>query len=148
MLSVSDVNGAGPPPLSAPPPFDPGEDFRHDMIVWAEPVIADRIAEAYEARGLGSAYRSLLTTHHRRFWRALILQRWQQVESIRRELLADAARAGLDSMHLEAIDHEIIEELMDIVLKRFRSSRDSAKGFGLVLLGVAASLGEGRRHAA
>ena len=76
------------------PSSDPLVGLRHDMMIWAEPVIADRIWEAYRD------YK------------------------------------------------DVMEELMDIVFKRFRSSREVAKGFSLVLLAAASTIGAARPLAA
>jgi hypothetical protein len=143
MLSVASSIDVAPRQRREPPVFAT-ETFRKDLLVWAEPIIADYLGNAYVECGIGAAHRTVLTTHHRRLWRALILTQHQMFEAARSDLLRGAGRAGLDPETLDDIDHEILEELMDIVLKRFRTSRDAAKGFGLVLLAVASDLGAGR----
>jgi hypothetical protein len=128
--------------------LDPLADLRRDMIVWAEPVIADRISEGYEGRVTGQAFRSLLATNHRRLWRALILAKHDTAEQVRVDLLHDLGRAGISPDLAEEIDNDVMEELMDIVFQRFRSSREVARGFGRVLLSAASSIGATRPLAA
>ena len=117
-------------------------------MVWAEPVIADCIGEAYGDYELGAAFRSLISTHHRRLWRALILENRPLIEQVRDELTRDLLRVGIHADVVEDIDNSIMEELMDIVFKRFRSSREAAKGFSLVLLSAASNIGASRPLAA
>lgn len=130
--------GAAPDPLIA---------LRRDMMVWAEPVIADCIIDGYRERAVDGALRSLVSTHHRRLWRAMILEHRPLMESIRHDLKDDLLRAGVEPEVIEEIDQSVMEELMDIVFKRFRSSRDMAKGFSLVLLSAASHMGASRAMA-
>jgi hypothetical protein len=129
-------------------PSDPLLDLRRDMIVWAEPVIADRIWEAYRDRRVAAASRSIVAVHHRRLWRALILHKFGLAQQIRGDLVRDLAQAGLSGEAMAEIDNDVMEELMDIVFRRFRSSREVAKGFSLVLLAAASNIGASRPLAA
>ncbi|MDX7952506.1 hypothetical protein P7D22_15155 [Lichenihabitans sp. Uapishka_5] len=113
-------------------------DLRSEMAVWAEPVIADTVSDGYADRSLGSASHALLSIHHRRLWRALILDQRGTAERIWLDLERDLQRAGLDPDVTEEINAAVLDELMDIVFCRFSSSRHKARGFGRVLLGAAA----------
>jgi hypothetical protein len=112
--------------------------LRSEMAVWAEPVIADCLDEAYGDHGISGSWRQLLTIQHRRLWRALILDQRGAVERIATELSDDLHRAGLAPEVTGGIDAVVLDELMDIVFARYRASRDKTKGFGRVLLGAAA----------
>ena len=114
------------------------------MMAWAEPVIADRIAEAYRDQGAGDAQRRLLISQHRRLWRGMELAPVNLIPSLRQELHLGLDRAGIAPEVANAVDHVVMEELMDIVCARFRSSRDLAKGFSLVLLSAASHMGAAR----
>lgn len=112
--------------------------LRSEMAVWAEPVIADCLDEAYGDHGISGSWRQLLTIQHRRLWRALILDQRGAVERIAIELSDDLHRAGLAPGVTGGIDAVVLDELMDIVFARYRASRDKTKGFGRVLLAAAA----------
>ena len=64
--------------------------------------------------------------------------------SIRHDLHDNLERAGVETDVVEDIDQDVMEELMDVVFKRFRASREMAKGFSLVLLSAASHMGASR----
>ena len=125
-----------PPPAGLPPDFT--GSLRHEMATWAEPVIADCIAEVYGGYTLNASLASLLAIHHRRLWRALLLDQRSTAERIWVDLERDLARAGLDREITDEIDAAVLDELMDIVFARYRSSRDTVRAFSRVLLAAAA----------
>ena len=112
--------------------------IRHEMAVWAEPVIADCIADVYGGCALSAPLCGLLAIHHRRLWRALLLDQRADAERIWIDLERDLTRAGLDREITEEIDAAVLDELMDIVFARYRTSRDKVRGFSRVLLAAAA----------
>ena len=134
-------------PAAAKACADPLSELRHDMMIWAEPVIADCITEGYRHREVDGPLRSLASAHHRRLWRAMILEQRPQMARIRHDLQGDLLRFGVETDVVDDIDQDVMEELMDIVFKRFRASRDKAKGFSLVLLSAASHMGESRAMA-
>lgn len=128
----------------APIPLDPLAELRRELMNWAEPVIADRILEAYRRHDLGIEWTRTLAGHHRRLWRAIILEKRGMMETMRHELLDDIARVGLASDVADLVDQNVIEELIDIVLKRFRTSGERVKGFSMILLGAASHISPSR----
>ena len=126
------------PIFSRIPPELAGGAIRHEMATWAEPVIADCIAVLYRGCVLSAPLGSLLAIHHRRLWRALLLDQRADAERIWLDLERDLLRAGLDREITEEIDAAVLDELMDIVLARYRSSREKVRAFSRVLLGAAA----------
>ena len=129
-----------------PPPvlLDPLAELRRELVNWAEPVIADRIFDSYGEHDTGAETARYLAGQHRRLWRAILLQKQSIVTVLQRELQCELARAGLDPDVRYAIDQSVIEELIDIVLKRFRSSSGRVKGFSMILLGAASELSASR----
>lgn len=125
-------------------PNTPMNEQCREMMIWAEPIIADRIWESYREHQVGAAARSLLAVHHRRFWRALILGKMETAEELRGELLLGLAQAGIPGVIAAEIDNDVMEELMDIVFTRFRASRDTMRDLSRVLLAAASNIGAAR----
>jgi hypothetical protein len=107
---------------------------------WSEPIIFDRLLEAYRRR-LGAESGSwTLARLHARAWRAAIngdmdrfeTARWDLSDALREHLLGgdDAADA----------DAEIIVELLDIVTARFHRSTNIARSYHCALIALAGRL--------
>ena len=98
-------------------------DGRRGLLEWAEPVIYDRLRDAYQRR-LGAGDDALrLARLHCRVWRALIAGDEANYEGLRTELVAAATRSGLEVACLGRGDAETMAELLDIVVMRFQRSR-------------------------
>ena len=131
------LSPSSPPNSAVRSPLDPAGILRNELATWAEPVIADCIADAYGGYDLSASMASLLAIHHRRLWRALLLDQRTMAERIWVDLERDLTRAGLDRDITDEIDAIVLDELMDIVLTRYRSSRDKVKAFSRMLLAAA-----------
>lgn len=129
---------SSPPPISIRLAPEAARPLRHEMAVWAEPVIADRIADVYAGCNLSASLGNLLAIQHRRLWRALLLGQRAAAERIWIDLERDLARAGLDREITDEVDAAVLDELMDIVFARYHASRDKVRGFSRVLLAAAA----------
>ena len=117
------------------------------FLEWSEPVIFDRLAEAYRARlGPGSLHQTLARMHART-WRALIAGDMPQYASLRNDLIAVLDECRLDADDLANVDGEILVELLDIVMARFQRSISTAKGYHLALIALAARLAPPSRAA-
>lgn len=110
------------------------------FLEWSEPVIFDRLRDAYQTRiGAGPAPWKLARLHARA-WRALISGDMANFEALRWSL-ADA----LDEFHLDIddvadADAQILVELLDIVMTRYQRSMRTAKGYHLALIALAGRL--------
>jgi hypothetical protein len=106
---------------------------------WSEPIIFDRLLEAYRRRiGLGAPAWSL-TRLHARTWKAAIAGDIDGFEKARlklAELMRDHRLGGED---LADADEEIIVELLDIVLARFQRA-SIARSYHLALIALAGRL--------
>ncbi len=114
-----------------------------DLIEWAEPVIADRVREFYSFAVPGREAQTL-ALEHRQVWRSLLLAKPVPLDRSRRQLRRLGEEAGLPAGFADALDLEIVEELFDIVLLRYRASRDQVRRFSFILMAAAADLGAAR----
>ena len=110
------------------------------FLEWAEPVIYDRLVDAYQARlGRGSAlYR--FARLHARTWRALISGEMQTHAVLRRDLVGALAECHLGLDDLVSADNDILVELLEVVMARHQRSMRTAKGYHLALIALATHL--------
>ena len=131
------------PPLSWHDDFD----VRRELMNLAEPVIADRIIEGYRDYELESERLRFLAAQHRRLWRAILLEHRGIMTTLYAELHDDLAAAGMAADIADQIDQGVFEELVEIVLRRYRSSSDKAKQCSMILIGAASFIGASRGNA-
>ena len=113
---------------------------RRGLLEWAEPVIYDCLRDAYQRRlGAGGAAINFARLHCR-VWRALIAGDEANYECLRMELIAAAARSGLEVACLSRGDAQTMAELLDIVVTRFQRSERVASSYRLALLELAERL--------
>jgi hypothetical protein len=113
---------------------------RRGLLEWAEPVIYDRLRDAYQQR-LGAGVDAIsLARLHCRVWRALIAGDEVNYEGLRTELIAAAARSGAEVACLRRGDAQTMAELLDIVVTRFQRSERAASSYRLALLELAERL--------
>jgi hypothetical protein len=107
------------------------------LLEWSEPVIYDRLVEAYQARlGRGSSPWSLARMHART-WRAMIAGDMSKYAALRRDLIGALAECGLDSDDLAQADAQILLELLEVVMTRYQRSMRTAKSYHLALIVLA-----------
>ncbi len=115
-------------------------DGRCGLLEWAEPVIYDRLRDAYQRRlGVGDDALRLARLHCR-VWRALIAGDEANYERLRTELVGAAMRCGLEVACLGRGDAQTMTELLDIVVARFQRSRRQASSYRLALYELAERL--------
>ncbi|MGO9768304.1 MAG: hypothetical protein ACLPSW_01905 [Roseiarcus sp.] len=117
------------------------------MLEWSEPVIFDRLYEAYAARVADEALVWTLARRHRRVWRALISGDMGKFAAQRREFVVALERFGLDVDAVADGDARILAELNDIVAARFRRCGRLASGYRLALIELAGRLAPAVRAA-
>lgn len=122
-------------------------ELRRELMNLAEPIIADRIIEGYREFAIDSGRLRFLSAQHRRLWRAILLEHRGIMESLFAELRTELAESGIEPDFAETLDQGVFEELVEIVLWRFRSSNEKAKQCSMILLGAAAFIGAARRAA-
>jgi hypothetical protein len=110
------------------------------FLEWSEPVIFDRLLDAYRARlGRGSSPFSLARLHART-WRALISCEMQTFAVLRRDLLGALAECHLGVDDLISADNDILVELLEVVMGRYQRSMSTAKNYHLALIALAVHL--------
>jgi hypothetical protein len=110
------------------------------FLEWSEPVIYDRLVDAYQVRlGRGCSPWSLARMHARA-WRALIAGEMSKYAALRRDLIAALAEWRLDVDDLAKADAEILVELLEVVMGRYQRSMSTAKSYHLALITLAAQL--------
>ena len=150
VLSSIDDCGAS---MGIHPEFSPSDrqsgnldDARRTMWLWAEPIIIDRAVEVY-GRILDEAGTVALARKHCRLWRNVLLDRAFAVAPIMDELRRTEADLGLREALVDDVNDVILEELVDIVMSRYRASRNMIKTFSLVLMSATSCLGTVRAAA-
>ena len=113
---------------------------RRGLLEWAEPVIYDRLRDAYQKRLGAGADASRLARLHCRAWRGLIAGDEANYERLRTELIAAVTRAGVEVGCLSRGDAQAMAELLDIVAMRFQRSAREASSYRLALLELAERL--------
>jgi hypothetical protein len=107
------------------------------LLEWSEPVIYDRLVDAYQSRlGRGCSPWSLARIHARA-WRALIAGDMPKYAALRRDLMGALAECRLDQNDLAAADAQILVELLEVVLSRYQRSLSTAKSYHLALIALA-----------
>ena len=113
---------------------------RREMWIWAEPVIADCAAACYAGQIADTFAAGLLVRKQGRVWRKLIQDQPEEATLATEDLRRAARSVGLGADAVEHVDAVIAEELIDIVLCRFRSSPRAAKALSMVLIAAASKL--------
>jgi hypothetical protein len=116
------------------------KDGRLGLLEWSEPVIFDRLREAYRRRVADQQAGWTLARLHCRVWRVLIAGDMDKFERLRAELVAALGRHGLDLDSLAEADAQTMAELVEIVIARFQRSERVAKGYHLALMDLARRL--------
>ncbi len=119
--------------------FD-ARDGRMGLLEWSEPVIFDRLRDAYRLHVTDAEAGWALARLHCRVWRALIADDTGKFERLRGELVVAIAHRGLRLDSLADADAQIISELLEIVIARFQRSERVAKGYHLALIELAGRL--------
>ena len=121
------------------------QSVRDELVEWSQPLIIDQINRFYfhwlahdttEARELA--------IQHYRVWRHVLRDDMEEATRLRSALEARAARANLRSATLDEADRAVLDELMDVVVCRFRRTPQVARSYGVTLLDTATSLARTR----
>jgi hypothetical protein len=132
---------------AAVPSHDPSEGLS-GLRQWSEPVIFDRLFAAYRTMLSDDAVAHALTRLHARVWRALIGGDMTGFAALRDNLIGALGHCSLTLDHLGEVDNEIMIELLEVVLSRYRGSQRTAKAYHLALMELAGRLGPARAAAA
>jgi hypothetical protein len=110
------------------------------FLEWSEPIIYDRLVEAYQTHlGPGPEPRKFARLHART-WRALIVGDMGKYDALRWDLVEALDECPLELEDLADADAQILVELLDIVMSRYQRSMRTAKGYHLALIALAGRL--------
>lgn len=107
---------------------------------WSESIIADVLQRLYAERIAAGPTQERLLSLHLYFWKVLIFGSEPLSRRQRHTLIAAAYEAGFDSGFLSDFDAEVMNELLEIILRRYRATPLDARKFHLLLLSVSARL--------
>jgi hypothetical protein len=107
---------------------------------WSEPVIYDRLISAYRKIIADQELARNLTRLHARVWRALVRGDMAEFEDMRETLIGALDPCGLTLDHLAEVDSEIMIELLDVVMARYKGSHRTARAYHLALIELAGRL--------
>ncbi len=111
-----------------------------ELKQWSEPVIYDRLIAAYFKLISDREQARSLTRLHARVWRALISGDMEGFEELRDTLVGELELCNLTLDHLAEVDGEIMIELLDVVMARYKSSHRTARAYHLALMELAGRL--------
>ena len=107
------------------------------LLQWSEPIIVDRLYEAYRVHIREFMLARSLARLHAKVWRALIRGDMAQFEAMREGLVVALGHCSLTLDDLAATDNAIMAELLDVVMARFQRSQRTAKVYHLALIELA-----------
>ncbi len=123
--------------------------IRRDLAEWGEPIVADQLIGFYASVLKGQQnIAQPLAFNHRRLWRHLFSGHAQEAQNIRLELQRLGKLCGIRAAMIDDIDHQVIDELMNVIMARFHRSPSVARDYSLTLINIAESLAETRLRAA
>ena len=111
------------------------------LLEWSGPVIYDRLRIAYEAYLSDRLAAIGLAKSHARVWRSLLSGDFAAFEAERADLGHQLVQKGLTLDHLAEADAETMNELLEIVIARFRRSPGASRNYHLALMRLATYLG-------
>ena len=110
------------------------------LLEWADPIIFDRMLEAYGAHVSELKVVWRLARLHARVWRALIEGDLRSFEIRRAELVDALAVEDLDLGCVADADARTLRELLSVVVDRFHRNPRVSMGYHLALLDLAGRL--------
>jgi hypothetical protein len=111
------------------------------LMEWSEPIIFDRLRDAYFDRLADYSLAVRLARSHARVWRALIEGDMGRFENLRAALSDALEQHGLNLDCLADADAQTMAELVEVVVARFRRSPRLAQSYHLALIHLAGQLG-------
>jgi hypothetical protein len=110
------------------------------LLEWADPIIFDRMLEAYGAHKTDLKIVWRLARLHARTWRVLIEGDLKAFELRRSELIEALERENLDLDRVADADARTLRELLAVVVDRFHRTPRMSMSYHLALLELAGRL--------
>ncbi len=125
------------------------QSIRAELIEWSQPLIVDQINHFYFRRLTHAVTVARdLSIQHYRVWRHVLRDEMQLAADLRANLTEIAERAGVTGAMLDEVDRAVLDELMDVVVSRFRRTPNIARSYGLTLLDTATNMARARHFVA
>lgn len=122
---------------------------RDDLVSWAHPLIVDEINDCYFRRlRADPAIARELAIQHYRVWRQVLSDNLDGAAQLRTQLIDYAQANSVAAAVLDAVDRAVLDELMDVVIRRFQRTPYLARSYGMSLLDAATGLARTRSMAA
>ena len=119
--------------------LDDTNDMRRDILDWSDPVVGDCLFEAYDACFGGNMdWSRPMSRQHARVWRLIISGDKKRAAEARRDLLGLARTCRMGAEALDAIDRLVLDELVDVMAARFRTSSSDTRLCGRLLIEASA----------
>ncbi len=114
------------------------------LLEWADPIIFDRMLEAYGAHSsdLKTVWR--LARLHARVWRSLIEGDMKNFELRRADLVEALGQENLDLDRVAEADARTLQELLSVVVDRFHRMPRVSMNYHMALLDLAGRLSPAR----
>ncbi len=116
------------------------------LLEWADPIIFDRMLEAYGAHNSDLKIVWRLARMHARAWRALIEGDLRTFDARRSDLIEALAREDLDLDRVADADARTLRELLAVVVDRFHRMPRMSMSYHLALLELAGRLSPSKRR--
>ena len=114
------------------------------LLEWSDPIIFDRMLEAYGAHSTDLKIVWRLARLHARVWRSLIEGDLRAFELRRRDLIEALAQEDLDLDRVAEADARTLRELLSVVVDRFHRMPRVSMNYHLALLELAGRLSPAR----
>ena len=110
------------------------------LLQWSDPIIFDRMLEAYGSRtsDLKAVWR--LARLHARVWRSMIEGDFRSVDTRRRDLVEGLEQEDVDLDTIAEADARALRELLIVVVDRFHRMPRVSMSYHLALLELAGQL--------
>lgn len=129
--------------------LDDTNDIRQDILDWSDPLVGDRLSEAYDiCFGGNMEFCRPMTRQHSRVWRMIIGGDKRRAADARRDLLRLARACRLSVEALDSIDRLVLDELVDVIAARFQGSPANTRLYNRLMVEASATLVETRLTAA
>ena len=96
---------------------------QRELALWCFPVVTDFLYRQYEERtGLAHHDLRLVSFNHAQFWRALILNRAEEITKFREALNRALELGRIDQTIASQLDEDLLDELMRVISERYKRS--------------------------
>ena len=120
---------------------------QRELALWCFPVVTDFLYRQYEERtGLAHHDLRLVSFNHAQFWRALILNRPEEITKFREALARSLEVGRIDPSIAAGLNEDLLDELMRVISERYKRSPLRISADGHVLFQVLRRLVQGEQQ--